>query len=326
MTIWGKLLSLVFFITLVSNAFALVNSGTGSNECSLLSMDAGIVSLEKSSEKTVYVSIHNSGGEPFYLEKLNTVDDVSGVIVNAYLGDKVILPFESKNFLVQVKTLKDVALGKYFFELQAKGHFLNGDACNLGELKTSLIVEVLEEKQETAELQKTFSCSDFVLSVPNKVVIPKKDGINSVLMDISNGWKERVDIKLTGANLTFYSNFYSIPVNAVMQESVFFSAKKDKTFIVLNMESDSCKFDSKVIEIVKESDMNEFSNQNLEGTQENVQNEEKEEMISLPGLGLVTLTQAGIIVSFVILMIVIATVMVYMMVAQRKTRQKRIIE
>lgn len=295
---FGKILCVLFLVFLFSNAFALGNN----SNCNLVELDAGMLSLGKSDEGNVRVSVHNYAGEPFYLETLNVVDDVSGMMFSAYLSDKIVLPGESKAFSVRVQTLEDVAFGRHSVSLQAKGHFFGGDVCGFNELKTELVVEVVEEEvKESREVKRSTSCEDFVLKVVDTVNIPKGEEISSFLLDIDNGLNERVEVRLAGEDLSLYSNFLSIPQNTHIQKRIYFTAKKDNAKLVIKPHCAACELNSKVVKIVKETG-EEVSD---EGEGETAG---EEGFIALPGIGLITLGQAKLLAGAVLMVIAIAVI------------------
>lgn len=287
---FGKLFGLVFLICLVSNVFAL--TGFESNKCNLVELDAGMVSLEKSSEENGFVSVHNSAGEPFYLEQINVVDDVSGVMVYTRLNDKTILPYESKAFTVRVRTLENVAFGRHSLVLEAKGHFLGGDVCGFNELRTELAVEVFREEVQLAES----GSGEFVLNVVEKLNISEDEEISSVLLNIDNGLNERVEVRLAGENLSLYTNYISVPSNTQIQRMVYFSAKADNTVLVVNPSCEDCDLEATRVEIVRGE----------EEVEETVEQEETEEGdVFLPGIGLVSLGQATLLAGILVLAILL---------------------
>jgi len=232
----------VFFILLSVFSHAELNYGyDGKNNCNLIQVDTQKVYLEKDSSTTVTFVVHNATGEPFYLEKAEAYDEVSGLMTYAYLWDKIINPSEYKNIKLQVEALNSSPSGVFDAYVKVRGHFLNGQTCtydDIGSKKFNVEIKDVPTLEETL----TDNCDSFELTVPNTLELSK--GTNTFKVFVNNTLDEKVTVKLSGAGLTLYSDSYSIPAKTSMDFTVYLSSDMNKTWVIYNVPS-YCEFKAK---------------------------------------------------------------------------------
>ena len=185
--------------------------------------------------------VHNAIGEPFYIEKAEAYDEINGLMVNAYLWDKIINPSEDKTVKVNVEALDSSPSGVFDAYLKIRGHFLNGQTCTYDDIGAKKFNVDIKDVPTTAEAMDE-ACETFELNVPNTLQL--SNGTNTFKVSVNNTLDDRLTVKLSGAGLTLYSDSYSIPANTKMDFTVYLSSDMNKTWLIYNVPS-YCEFKSK---------------------------------------------------------------------------------
>jgi len=232
----------VFFILFSVFAHAELNySYDGKNNCNLIQIDTQKVYLEKNKSSVATFLVHNATGEPFYLEKAEAYDEVSGLMTNAYLWDKIINPSENKTVKVNIDALDSAPAGVFDAYLKIRGHFLNGQTCTYDDIGAKKFSVEIKDVPTTEEVM-TEACDTFELNVPNTLELSQ--GTNTFKVTVNNTLDERINVKLSGAGLTLYSDSYSVPENTKMDFTVYLASDLNKTWLIYNVPS-YCEFKAK---------------------------------------------------------------------------------
>lgn len=232
----------VFFVLFSLFAHAELNYGyDGKNNCNLIQVDAKPVYLEKGKTTTTTFVVHNATAEPFYLEKAEAYDEVSGLMTYAYYWDKIINPSENKSVKLEIESLNSSPSGVFDAYLKVRGHFLNGQTCTYDDIGSKKVNVEIKDVPTTEELQDE-ACDTFELNVPNTLEL--SDGTNTFKVSVNNTLDERINVKLSGAGLTLYSDQYSVPANTKMDFTVYLASDLNKTWLIYNVPS-YCEFAAK---------------------------------------------------------------------------------
>ncbi len=241
-----KILIIFLLLVLTLNVNA---SGTRA-DCENISINVSNARLDEKSSMLKTFSIENKDSERFFIERINAFDYNSSIKVEGKGWERIVLPGDESFFNVQIKSFnvkKDQEIEGF---VEVRGHFLSGTKCSIEDIGTQNFNVFVKNEDEAfaeeieLEQEKIEECKGFELIIPENV-----ENVNEIPFTVKNITNDRIQVRLSGANLGIETKYFSIPAQTTVEKSVNVMPFEQKTWLVFNSNVNGCFVKSKNVQI-----------------------------------------------------------------------------